>query len=294
MSKFCKNCGTELADDAVFCKNCGQSTASQEAPTEAAPEVQACGCDECNGECVQDDLAAENETGVAGAVNGFIGKVKNKDKNALLIVGGAVLALILIVVLVFVFSGSSSKDAIDNYFNVVVEGNIDDIEDLAPEAYWEYVEEEYDMDVDDVIDYLGDDFIDNMLDTWEDSVGKDVKFSYDITDDDEISDSKLDKIKDVLKENYGIAKKDVDEAIEYEIEVVVKGDDDEEDFEEKVLVVEIDGDWYACTEDGELYADALVSAAVLKKAAEDLEDGLGGLGDLDDLGDLGDLADIFG
>mgnify|MGYP003304047887 CR=1 FL=1 len=23
MSKFCKNCGTELADEAAFCKNCG-------------------------------------------------------------------------------------------------------------------------------------------------------------------------------------------------------------------------------------------------------------------------------
>ena len=52
MSKFCKNCGTELADEAAFCKNCGTSTAAEavaETPAEPKAEEQACDCAECNG-----------------------------------------------------------------------------------------------------------------------------------------------------------------------------------------------------------------------------------------------------
>mgnify|MGYP003296113206 FL=1 len=86
MSKFCKNCGTELADEAAFCKNCGTSTAAPEtAPVEASAEASACDCTECNGDCAQQEAPAAQEAGFAGAVNGFIAKLKNKDKNALII-----------------------------------------------------------------------------------------------------------------------------------------------------------------------------------------------------------------
>lgn len=290
MSKFCKNCGTELADEAAFCKNCGTSTAAEtvvaEAPAETKTEEPACNCAECNGECAQQEAPVEKEAGVAGAVNGFINKLKNKDKNALLITGGAVLALVLILVIAIVFSGSGPEDAFDNYFEASYEFNSGAIEDLAPEAYWEYLDDEKNIDIEDLEDLVDDeDYYDFAIKMYETIVGKDVSFSYDIVETDEVGKKDLDAIKEGLKTKYDIAKKDVDEAIEIEVEIFIEGDDDEEEDEMTIYAVKIDGDWYPCNANGKLLVDDLASAC-----AE--FEGLKKLGDLNDA--LGDLSDIFG
>lgn len=292
MSKFCKNCGTELADEAAFCKNCGTSTAAEavaETPAEPKAEEQACDCAECNGACAQQEAPVEKEAGVAGAVNGFINKLKNKDKNALLIVGGAVLTLILILVLVIVFSGSGPEDAFDNYFEASYEFNSGAIEDLAPEAYWEYLDDEKNLEVKDLEEIVEDeDYYDFAMEVFEALVGKDVSFSYDIIETDEVGKKDLDNIKDGLKSKYDIAKKDVGEAVEIEVEIFMEGDDDEEEQEMTVYAVEIDGDWYPCSANGKLLVDELVSACVSFEGLKDLGD----LGDA--LDGLGDLADLLG
>lgn len=291
MSKFCRNCGTELTDEAAFCKNCGtktlnevaqDSTTAQAAPAEETIQEAACDCEECKGDCSQQEATEEKESGVAGAINGFIGKVKNKDKNALLIIGGAALALVVMLVLIFVFAGSGPEDAADNYFKVAFKGKVSKVEDLAPEAYWEFVDEVYGVDVEDAEECAEIEF-EKTEETLEELVGKDVSFSYDITDTDEVGESDLDEIKDYLKEHYDIAKKDVEEAVELEMEVVAEGDDDEEDGEITIYAVKIDGDWYPCSTRGELLVHSCVtSAAALKEL-----DGLGDLSDaLDDLNDL--------
>lgn len=286
MSKFCKNCGTELADEAAFCKNCGTSTAAPEtAPVEASAEASACDCTECNGDCAQQEAPAAQETGFAGAVNGFIAKLKNKDKNALLITCGAALTLVIILVLAIVLSGGGAEDAADNYFKVAYKGKASKVEDLAPESYWEYADDELSVDVEDVEECI-EDFYDTSIDMYEEMVGKDVSFSYEIVDTDEVGESDLDKIKDYLKSHYDIAKKDVDEAVELELEIVIEGDDDEDELEETIYAVKIDGDWYPCSKSGELKIHELVEAAKALEGLGDLGDALGGLGDLGDLGDL--------
>ena len=293
MSKFCKNCGTELADEAAFCKNCGTSTAAEtvvaEAPAETKTEEPACNCAECNGECAQQEAPVEKEAGVAGAVNGFINKLKNKDKNALLITGGAVLALVLILVIAIVFSGSGPEDAFDNYFEATFEYNSGVVEDLAPEAYWEYLDDEKNIELADIEDLVdNEDYYDYTMEVFEELVGKDVSFSYDIIETDEVGKKDLDNIKDGLKSKYDIAKKDVGEAVEIEVEIFIEGDDDEEEQEMTVYAVEIDGDWYPCTANGKLLVDEIVS---MLSTIETLE-GLDSLGDLSDA--LGDLSDLLG
>lgn len=285
MSKFCKNCGTELADEAAFCKDCG--TRVEEAQQEAAPAEEStaceCACADCKADC--DAQAAEdtNESGVAGVVNGFIAKLKNKDKNTLLITGGVLLGVIVLFVLAIALSGGGYEDAVDNYMKVAFKGKASLIEDLAPEAYWEYVEEQDDLKLDEIEEIYEEDAYDTMMKVLEAMVGDDVSVSYDIKDTDELSESKLDKIKDTLKERYDIPRKDVEDAIEIEIEAVIEGDKDEEEDEMTLYAVEIDGDWYACTESGRFMAEEIVSTVKSLAEIKDLGSALDGLGDLGDL-----------
>lgn len=287
MSKFCKNCGTELADEAAFCKDCG--TRVEEAQQEAAPAEEStaceCACADCNADCEAQVADETKESGVAGAVNGFISKLKNKDKNTLLITSGVLLGVIILFVLAIALSGGGYEDAVDNYMKVSFEGKASLIEDLAPEAYWEYVEDKEDLKLDEIEEIYEEDAFDAMMKLLEAMVGDDVSVSYDIKDTDELSESKLDKIKDTLKETYDIPRKDVGDAIEIEIEAVIEGDDDEEEDEMTMYAVEIDGDWYLCTASGRFMAEEIVSTV---KGMADLKD-LGSA--LDGLGDLGDLLD---
>lgn len=304
MSKFCRNCGTELSDEAVFCKNCGTNTTAEavvaETPAEPKAEEQTCDCAECGSECAQQEAPApvEKKADVAGAVNGFVNKLKNKDKNALMIAAGAVLGLVLIVVLLVVLLSGGPEDAFDNYFEASFECNSGAVEDLAPEAYWEFLDEEKGIEIEDLEEFLDDDdYKDKIMDSFEALVGKDVSFSYDIIETDDVSEKDLDAIKDYLKKTYDIAKKDVGEAFEIEAEVLIEGDDDEEEVEKTIFAVEIDGDWYPCMKNGKLLVDELVSAYLAMESLKDLGDDLGGLGNLDNLGglgDMGDLSDILG
>jgi len=293
MSKFCKNCGTELADEAVFCKDCGtkvedviQETApaSEQVETAApADESANCECAECNADCETQATEHAKESGVAGVVNGFIAKLKNKDKNTLLITAGVLLSVIVLFVLAIALSGGGYEDAVDNYMKVSFKGKASLIEDLAPEAYWEYVEDKEDLKLDEIEEIYEEDAFDAMMKLLEAMVGDDVSVSYDIKDTDELSESKLDKIKDTLKETYDIPRKDVGDAIEIEIETVIEGDDEEEEDEMTMYAVEIDGDWYLCTASGRFMAEEIVSTVKGMADLKDLGSALDGLGDLSDL-----------
>lgn len=287
MSKFCKNCGTELADEAVFCKDCGtkveEAQVEAAAPTEETSACESADCTECNCGCEAQAEENTTETGISGAVNGFIAKLKNKDKNTLLITGGVLLGVIVLFILAIVLSGGGYEDAVDNYMKVAYKGKASAIESLAPEAFWEYVEDKQDLKLEDIEEIYEEDAFDTMIKLLEAVVGDDVSISYDIADTDELSESKLDKIKDTLKNVYDIPRKEVGDAIEVEIEIVLEGDDDEEEQEMTIYAVEIDGDWYACSESGKFMAEEIVSLVKGMADLKDLGSALDGLGDLSDL-----------
>ena len=151
------------------------------------------------------------------------------------------------------------------------------------------MDDEKNLEVKDLEEIVEDeDYYDFAMEVFETLVGKDVSFSYDIIETDEVGKKDLDNIKDGLKSKYDIAKKDVGEAVEIEVEIFIEGDDDEEEQEMTVYAVEIDGDWYPCSANGKLLVDELVSACVSFEGLKDLGD----LGDA--LDGLGDLADLLG
>ena len=67
----------------------------------------------------------------------------------------------------------------------------------------------------------------------------------------------IDVIKEGLKENYDIAKKSVKKAMELEVELTIKGSDDEEDTEMDITVAQIGSKWYMVTSVGTLIIPGL-------------------------------------
>ena len=88
-------------------------------------------------------------------------------------------------------------------------------------------------------------------DYYEDEFGKNFKVKYKIVDKDELSEKKLEDLADALNENFDIKRKDVKKAYKLDIEMTIKGSEDEDDGElEDVLVVKIGSGWYICSEGG--------------------------------------------
>jgi hypothetical protein len=251
MSKFCTNCGEALSDDAAFCVKCGtrvgeQSVQSAQEPSDSASASSS--CDTCeSAQCEQKAPAETN--GFAGKVNAFVAKLKNKDKKAIGITAGIVVVLILIVVLVICLGGGGPEKALDNYISVVYNGKVNKLEKLAPAEYWEYLEDENDVSMKDAEEQM-EELNKTLIRGLEDEYGDNIKVSYKILEKDDASSSDLDSMKDYIKSNYDIPKKSVTDAVELEVELTVRGDDDEETTESTFYAVKVGGDWYICSVNG--------------------------------------------
>ena len=253
MEKFCTNCGKEFNNDDMFCMQCGtKREMEQPAPQPVAPAMETAPLEQetpvMQKETYTYAESYENDNSEKpGRVDMILGWVK-KNVKWVAIGGGALLAVIILLAILVGSSGDYTKP-LDNYIDLM-NGDIDVIADMAPEAYWEYCEDELDKDLDDMIEEYEELYEDFILESLEEEYGEDISFSYEIVDEKELSTKKLDAIKDGLKENYDIAKKSVTDGMELEVELTIEGDDDEDSDETDMYVVKIDGDWYTVTSSG--------------------------------------------
>ena len=261
MSIFCGNCGAELPDDAQFCTNCGHSVPAKSAESEGAETVNAAVETDAAAEptaaapasptdSASQPAAAPSSAETAAAPSSAETAPVQNNKNLIpIIIGGAAAAVLLIVLIVSISLGGGYKKAINNYFDVMFRGKADKIEKLCPPKYWDWYEDEYNEELDDIKDEYKDNWED-MLEKFEDEYGNNFKATYKITDKKELSDKKLKTIQDNLKERYDIAKKSVKKAYKLDLDVELKGKDDEDSNELTVYAVKIGGNWYLCNEDG--------------------------------------------
>ena len=234
MSKFCNHCGAALEDEAAFCNNCGGAVEAAPAP-EAAPE------------------AAPAKASFIDQVKGFFGKLaaaaKADPKRAGIIGGGAALIIVLIVVLCIVLGGSSPDGVVGDYLKLMqAKASKSDIKNMMPKALWEYVEEEYEVELDDVWEWYDEEYKDNWeesLEGMEEEYGKNVKISHKITDKEEMDEDDVEDLADELKEQYDIKKKSVTAAYELEVELTIKGSEDDDSNDMDMTAVKIDGKWYS-------------------------------------------------
>lgn len=235
MSKFCRQCGAQLEDDAVKCEACGMEIKPAE-ETVQQPVSQA-------------ETAAPGAENIGNANQNKSILKKLSTKNIAIIAAAAV--VVIIVLIVALTAGGGYKGAINNYIDVMIKGKVDKIEKLAPKEYWEYYEDEYDMDIDDV-EKEAEDMVDLIKDMLEDEYGDNVKVSYKITKEDKLTEKEISEIKEGVNDKYGIARKNVTEGYEVDLDMTVKGDDDEMTNETTVYVVKISGGWYITDTNGNL------------------------------------------
>lgn len=208
MSKFCTNCGNMLEEGVDVCSKCG-------AKVDAEPKA---------------------------AVKTKIDPVawfKGLDQTVRYITLGVVGVLVLAIVLISAFSGGGYTKPLDNFFDGAFGADVDKLLKAMPEEVVEEIEDSDYMDIDDL-----EDMLDELLEEMEDEYGKRVKVSYKVEDKKELSEKKLDALKDELKDSYGISKKDVKKAMELELEVTIKGSEDKDSNDMEVVVVKIGGKWY--------------------------------------------------
>ncbi len=231
MSKFCRQCGAQLEDDAVKCEACGLEL--QQEP-------------ENNQQSVNAEADAQPQEGAPAP------KKLNNRNIAIIAVAAVVVIIVLIVALT---SGGGYKSAINNYIDVMIKGKVDKIEKLAPKEYWEYYEDTYDKDIDDV-EKEAEDMVELIIDMLEDGYGKNIKVSYKVTKEDKLTESELNKIREGANSKYEITRKSITEGYEIDADMTIKGDDDEMTSEGSAVVVKINGSWYLADFSGNIGPDA--------------------------------------
>jgi hypothetical protein len=182
--------------------------------------------------------------------------------------------LILIIVCIMAFTGCSSSkkdesteedymgtasDAVYNYYRAMFRLDPDYVDYLAPKAYWDYLSEEEELTIKNIKEYIEDEeYIDYVNDTYETLVGKNASVTYEIADKNPADDSTAETIKNHLESEYNIEKSSIQEVIEIEIELTIKGDDDEDTSETTVNAVEISGNWFLLTSKGEFVVEEII------------------------------------
>ncbi len=233
MSKFCTNCGAPIEDDIVFCTNCGAKNEELEAPAEQVEQ--------------QEVIAAEETPAKKNFIEKAIDWVKANTLKTIIIAGAAIVVLVLAIILL---GGKPYQSAVNNY-QAVLNGKASKLEKMAPKEYWEYMEDENeDFDIDEVKDQFEENY-ETSLEFLEEKYGDNIRIKIKVTDEKKLKDKKVKDLADALNEKYDIKKKSVKQAYELELEMTIKGSDDEDDSERELYAVKIGSKWYLVTSSGD-------------------------------------------
>ena len=215
MAKFCANCGNQMMDNAVVCPACGAPAEAQAAPAAANPVNAA---------------------------------AKKLDPKVVKLGAIAVAAIAVIAIVIAIIAGGGGyKKALNNYFDYTLKTDIKKVEKLAPKSYWDFCKESglFNVKDKDELKECNEEYLENVKEELEEEYGAKIKYSYKVTKEKDLSKKKVNAIAEALKENYDIPKKSVKAAKEIDLEIKIKGkEDNDEDEMEGITVVKIDGAWY--------------------------------------------------
>ena len=219
---FCPKCGAAVPDNSQFCPKCGApapggaSAAAQPAP-EPVPSP---------------------------APQPSSPKLSTKAVG----IGIAVIAVIAVLLLAFVVvpgcTGGDPKGVVGGYVEATFKGDAKALWNLVVPEMREAALDRNDMDEDEFIDLL-DDSMSYTVDNLDDYLGDDWTFTYEITDEDDLDEDDLDELKDNYSSWYD-ADIDPEAGKEFEVEVSISSADGETDEsrEMTVVVVKSGGKWY--------------------------------------------------
>lgn len=213
MSQFCKNCGSLIDDNELFCNNCGTQ------------DVAAC-----------------------------VKVKKSKVVASILIVVSVAIVVLCIAFFSGIFSNKRTEDKIseeqysyndvlDCFIDVGFEGEIDGLQDLAPQEYWNVLEDKRGMDFDEYKE-IYEVTLKEQQELREDKYGKDVVVRFNENEKGYYSESNREKIVNAINEEYGIEKNLVEDVIIVKGEWIVEGSKNKRVSDGELKFVAIDGKWY--------------------------------------------------
>lgn len=190
MAKFCANCGAQMDDEDKVCGQCGTPVAG--AATVPAP------------------ADTVKSTGKAS------GKTNNIIKIAI-----AVIAVVVVAVIAANIIGSFTgyKGTLNKMVKALQKDDTATLETLSSSISEELYEDWYG---DKLYDYY-DEAVSNTLDKYEDNVGNIKKISYEISDVTELSDRRLDDLKEELIDDYNMDVSGIKKIVKVELKLTVKG-----------------------------------------------------------------------
>lgn len=221
---FCGKCGENVDDNTKFCPKCGNLISGNDRATQVKPEAQK-----------YKDL-----------VNG-----NNKNKTVGMIVV-AIIGLVVISGAFWLFGGRSYKKTIKEYVNAQFNYSQDSIKKvvkLFPEGMWEQIVEqgmaegEFESEGE-VIEFLEEQLKD-AHETLEKYYGKDFKYSYKITEEEDLNKKDIREIEEDWEDMDVKLEKEIKEGKEITIKVEVKSADGENavDNELDLQLVKVGRSW---------------------------------------------------
>ena len=146
-----------------------------------------------------------------------------------IVAAAAVVLVVLIVFMNLTIFNNGYKAPIDNVIEAINSNDADYLEDSLPDFIVE--SDEYDRKA-----------AEKTLDAIYSSANKDPGLSYEVTEKKQLSDSKLSKLEDSIKNKYDESV-DVENGYEVKMKITVKTNDKKRSADAAVEVYEIDGDW---------------------------------------------------
>ena len=236
MSKFCFKCGGVSENDAPVCARCG--AAFGDAPV-----------------LVEQEPAPAETTPVETAPAEVPPRRRHKapakkSKKPLVIIAAAIVAVVAfvltgVVALVgtlgyFLFFAPEYTDPIDLYFAAMYEGKVENVEKLAPKAYWNWRAEQSDMSRDACIEEAQE-WARLTSKSIKKQFGEDFFCTYEVVEKEELSDEDLRELAEVLERDYEISAKSVKKGYTVTIDLNFNGD---EQKGQEITVLQIGYRWY--------------------------------------------------
>lgn len=219
MANFCTKCGSPLDAGDKVCGQCGAPVVDIVSNAAPAQNVQAA------------QTPAGNVAATANAAQN-----KNKKKWIPVVIGAVIAIVVLVIAGNVIANHTGYKGTLNKMAKGIQKSDFDRLESLAS-----FIEEDiYDGDIEDVYDER----ITNALDTFEDRVGRIKKVKYEIVDVTDLSDRRVEDIKDELIDNYNLDVSDIKKIKEVELDLTVKGSRKSSTYNvESLYLIKEQGGW---------------------------------------------------
>lgn len=223
MAGFCANCGGRINDGDRVCGNCGTPVGGMVpsmggAPVQAGP--------------MQGGPAMRGPQGgpaMRGPVQGGPKKASSIDfkkffckenKNKLIGIGAvSLVALIAIIVVVaIVVSNSGYKKALKKAVKGIENIDTEQMYDVTSHLLTDYCD---DRDKD--LENYYDDFANSLIDQMDSNCGNIKSLSFEITEEDEMTDRQFDKAMEYFEDKWDINTEDIKKVVDVEIKIICKG-----------------------------------------------------------------------